>query len=312
MFHTNRKFYHLCTQITLWIVFAILFVLMAASYSIIAEDEAAILDAYLGKHTPAIESADGASVAVDTSLAHSPHGEIQPLLDEDHLRSVLMGSSPVAPGTPITYLSTLPRYSRDPISAGRLTSGSLELDRFALFAASSYVFVHAALNIFVMAIGTLIFSVVMFGLFELYLASPSYVIGLIFLGLLNSLIGVARSCFNALQRSCWRFSRPLTIVIFCGGLLETHFRHRFVIFGRLTLMFDVAFGVFIGPLLGGVQGVVRGVMGVVWGLFRVALLAQPVLPPVLAGFDSAFNTYGAMMKSHHAALLDPEYPPSLY
>jgi len=31
-----------------------------------------------------------------------------------------------------------------------------------------------------------------------------------------------------------------------------------------------------------------------------------------AGFDTGFTSYGAMLKAHHAAMLDPEYPPSLY
>lgn len=310
LFDSIELVFHL--QVTLWLVFAALVILMAASYSIIAEDEHAILDAYLGGK-PATEI-DGPSVAVEVHLTEQ-QGDMRPLLtvDQGSVESASMDPSVRTPsGTPITYLSTLPRYARDPMSAGRLTSGSLDLDRFAFFAASSYVFVHAALNIFVMAIISLVLTVVLFGAFELYLFSPGYVFGLIFVGLLNSLVGVARSCVNALQRTCWHYSRSFTIILFCGGFFETHFRHRFIVFGRLTLMFDVAYGVFIGPILGGVQGVVRGIMGIIWGLFRVALLAQPVLPPVLAGFDSAFNTYGAVMKARHAALLDPEYPPSLY
>lgn len=286
--------------------------LMAASYSIIAEDEAAILDAY----TVIQLGVDPSSVAVDV-------GEISPLLSVQPgpsslgikagpTRTALLGTEAVPIGTADSYVTTLPRFAHAAMSAGRLVSGSLDLDHFDFFEASTYVVLHTGLNIFVLIVASLALTGLAFTVYVVCLFDPNYVYVFIFIKVLLALIYYARPCVNALQRACWKRSRTCTKVVFGGGFFETHFLDRFIVFGRLTLMFDVVLGVFLGPLIGGVAAVSRAAMGIIWGAFRVALLAQPVLPPVIANFDAGFAAYGGVMKARHAALLDPEYIPSMY
>jgi hypothetical protein len=78
---------------------------------------------------------------------------------------------------------------------------------------------------------------------------------------------------------------------------------------RALLFADLFLSVTLGAVAGLTAGFTRFLMGVVWLVFRMTLLARPVLPRPLAGYDAGFAAYGGMLKCAWAWRLHPQSAP---
>ena len=75
------------------------------------------------------------------------------------------------------------------------------------------------------------------------------------------------------------------------------------------LLMDTILTMTLGVAAGLTTGTARFAMGVVALVFRLTLLARPVLPGALATFDSGFVAYAGMTKAAWAARLHPGSQP---
>lgn len=78
---------------------------------------------------------------------------------------------------------------------------------------------------------------------------------------------------------------------------------------RVLLLADLIFSMTLGAAAGLTAGVVRFMFGMVALIFRLTLLARPILPGFLATYDSGFMSYAGMTKASWAGRLSPGSEP---
>ena len=79
---------------------------------------------------------------------------------------------------------------------------------------------------------------------------------------------------------------------------------------RILLLCDLVLSLTLGASAGLTTGIVRFAMGVVWLMFKMTLLARPLLPASAARYDPGFMSYGGMMKTSWAWKLSPHSHPT--
>ena len=146
-------------------------------------------------------------------------------------------------------------------------------------------------------------------LYAINLVTAWFILSLVFAGLiffcLSSLtqgyaIGVAITIGVS-----FAFTRLAALLVACFVA-----RGNRVMRPRLLLLVDLALSITLGAAVGVTAGVVRFVLGCVGLIFRLTVLARPVLPGPFAGLDAGYMAHAGMVKAAWAGRLHPGSAPS--
>lgn len=169
----------------------------------------------------------------------------------------------------------------------RGTNGTPDITSTAItfFAAFNYASLYVINIITAWALLTVLFGAILFFLFSGYFEEYALTTGLtlllstVYMRVLSWLLGLCVARNNSVMRP------------------------------RLLLLCDLALTLTLGAAVGITVGIARFLMGVVVLVFRLTVLARPVLPSALASFDSGYVAYAGIVKSAWAARLSPGSAP---
>jgi hypothetical protein len=183
-------------------------------------------------------------------------------------------------GKPAAATAIVPPYSK-PV-AGRLPDGTLDIHvSFQFTNVTDYLSLFLINSCMCFISLTLLFTVLFFLL--VFPKTRGWAAGLLFGGPL----------FKAL----WKTVRNK--LLSCCVVKDNH-----VYSARALLWFDFLYSLTFGAFVGLGGAFARFTLGVIHLLCKLVLFADPILPHRLSFFDSAYGSYGALMKCRYMSLFD--------
>jgi len=246
------------------------------------------------------------------------------LLREDHRREAALAGAEAAPraageealkpgwGEGARIPPLLPAYALSNAQTHPYLSMA-GVKRFSVFDATQYSIAHLATHVFTFLVFT-IFVTSFTTALAVYISGVSGDLRAGILVLLGLVFNASRSqifIFLTFKLPPILMSILPSLLLCCGIKRNATWSRRVVGFlclltrwmdgsnvltPRLFLLTDTVLSFTVGPILALADAFTRVVIGVVWGLLKISVLSEPVVPLLTSGFDRAFMSYGGTLR----------------